>query len=296
MPILFALVGATGIGKSKLSIELAEHYDAEIIGVDSRQIYKDFAIGTAQPSCSDMDKVPHHLVNFLMPTQTYSAGDFCRDVKKILCDTPQKNFILVGGTGLYLQALMLGLPQIPKIDKEVRETLLQECESLGARNMFEMAVEVDPEAMTNVDCNNIQRVIRILEVWKATGCKLSEWQKKRLGGIGEIPVFWLDRNRENLYARIDARVDQMIAAGWMNEIHELSQSVPLDAPAWQSLGYRELLSAKNDAEMQAILADVKKKTRNYAKRQLTWFRWQIKSHSVNLDVIDKPKEYIIGRL
>ena len=131
MPILFALCGPTGVGKSNLSLELAEHYHAEIIGVDSRQIYRGFAIGTAQPAASEMQRVAHHLINFCDPTRAYSAGDFCSDVRALLDANPQKNFILVGGTGLYLQALMLGLPKIPEIDKSVRQTLEADCDKHG---------------------------------------------------------------------------------------------------------------------------------------------------------------------
>ena len=141
--------------------------------------------------------------------------------------------------------------------------------------MYQKAKAVDPEAMEKVEVNNVQRIIRILEVFQLTGRKLSEWQKERVGGIGVLPVFWLSRSRENLYARIDARVDQMMADGWLDEIHELAKTVPLDAPAWQSLGYRELLQAKN-----------------YAKRQLTWFRWQVKSSEIDLDTCPNPLELI----
>lgn len=291
MPILFALVGATGIGKSKLSLDLADMYNAEIIGVDSRQIYEGFAIGTAQPSASDYARVKHHLVNFVSPTQVYSAGSFCTDVKKLLAENPDRNFILVGGTGLYLQSLMLGLPQIPQIDETIRSELEMLAEQ-DSNNLFEMAKRVDPEAMENVGCNNIQRIIRILEVWKGSGRKLSEWQKEREGGIGKLPIFWLQRSRDNLYARINARVDQMMADGWLDEIHELAKTVPLDAPAWQSLGYRELLNAQSPSDISRILEEVKRKTRNYAKRQLTWFRWQVESTGVDLDTESNPAKTI----
>ena len=121
MPILFALVGATGIGKSELSLHLAEHYNAEIIGVDSRQIYKGFRIGTAQPDAASLDRVKHHMVDFLSPCESFSAGGFCDKVKGLLEKRPEQNFILVGGTGLYLQSLMLGLPKIPAVPSEVRQ-------------------------------------------------------------------------------------------------------------------------------------------------------------------------------
>lgn len=292
MPVLFALVGATGIGKSSLSLELAERYGAEIIGVDSRQVYRGFVIGTAQPSLEDQRRVVHHQVNFLDPTSVYSAGVFCSDVRRLLDANPERPYILVGGTGLYLQSLMLGLPKIPKVEESVRAELEDSAKRNGLISLYELAREVDPEAMAGVDSNNAQRIIRILEVWKSTGRKLSLWQKEREGGIGKVSVFWLQRDREKLYGRINARVDQMIADGWMDEVQALAKSVPLDAPAWQSLGYRELLQAKSTSEIAHVIDDVKRKTRNYAKRQLTWFRWQVESTPVDLDITENPADAI----
>lgn len=296
MPILFALVGATGVGKSRLSLELAERFHAEIIGVDSRQIYKGFAIGTAQPSKEDMAQVPHHLINFCEPAKVYSAGDFCSDVQGLLQQNPEKNFVLVGGTGLYLQALTLGLPKIPAIDGSIRESLEKDLQEKGLAEMCALARTVDSEAMDSADENNPHRILRILEVWQGTGRKLSEWKKEREGGIGEIPAFWLTRSRENLYARINARVDQMVQQGWIDEVHELAKSVPLDAPAWQSLGYRELLNARDGASVESVLEEVKKKTRNYAKRQITWFSRQVDSVQVNLDECKMPAQEIADKL
>jgi len=283
MPVLFALCGPTGVGKSKRSLELAERYHAEIIGVDSRQIYRGFAIGTAQPPASEMQKVKHHLINFCEPTRVYSAGDFCNDVRTLLEANQQRNYILVGGTGLYLQALMLGLPKIPAIDGSVRESLEADCEKFGLPWLCDEARKVDPESMEGADENNRHRIVRILEVYRGTDRKLSEWKLERSGGIGNIPVYFLNRNRENLYLRINERVDQMIRDGWLDEIQALSKSVPLDAPAWQSLGYRELLAAKDDSEIRTILDKVKRQTRNYAKRQITWFSRQVNSVQINLD-------------
>ena len=296
MPVLFALCGPTGVGKSKLSLELAEHYRAEIIGVDSRQIYRGFAIGTAQPSVSEMRRVKHHLINFCEPTTVYSAGDFCNDVRGLLEANPQTNFILVGGTGLYLQALMLGLPDIPAIDGGVRESLETDCEKFGLPRLCDEARKVDPESMEGADENNRHRIIRILEVYRGTCRKLSEWKKERSGGIGEIPVYFLNRSRENLYLRINERVDQMIRDGWLNEIQMLSKTVALEAPAWQSLGYRELLNAQGQSEINEILDKVKQQTRNYAKRQITWFSRQVDSVQVNLDECKMPAQEIADKL
>ena len=187
MPILFALVGATGVGKSRLSLELADRFNAEIVGVDSRQIYKGFAIGTAQPPLEDLAHVKHHQVDFLDPRKAYSAGDFCANVKKLMSGNPSQNYILVGGTGLYLQSLMLGLPQLPKIDEAVRKSFEDEALKFGNNSLYQKAKAVDPEAMEKVEVNNVQRIIRILEVFQLTGRKLSEWQKERVGGIGVLP-------------------------------------------------------------------------------------------------------------
>ena len=283
MPIVLALVGATGIGKSELSLQLAEHFDAEIIGVDSRQVYKGFCIGTAQPDAASLHRVKHHMVDFLPPTETFSAGEFCRQVKNLLAENPDRNYILVGGTGLYVQSLFLGLPKIPTVPQAVRENLEALAASEGSDSLYKMACEADPESAQNVNPNNTLRLVRILEVFQATGRKLSDFQKEREGGIGAVPVFWLQRERDILYKRIDARVDQMIKDGWVEEARELSKTVPLTAPAWQSLGYRELLQAKNASEMKNVVEEVKKKTRNYAKRQLTWFRWQLESASIDME-------------
>ena len=282
MPILFAIVGATGTGKSSVAVELAARYGAEIIGVDSRQVYKGFAIGTAQPSCADMEKVKHHMVDFLEPEKVFSAGDFCARTRELLEAHPERKFIAVGGTGLYMQSLMLGLPEIPKVAPEVRTEIENYGRTAGIDSLFKISQETDPEAMVNVDEHNVQRMVRILEVHRATGRKLSDWQKERVGGIGELPVIWLDRPREELYARIDARVDQMMSDGWMQEVLRLAESVPFDAPAWQSLGYRELYAAHTQNEIEFVLNDVKRKTRNYAKRQLTWFRGQMKTIRVDM--------------
>lgn len=294
MPILFAMVGATGIGKSALSLELADRFDAEIIGVDSRQVYKDFCIGTAQPDALSLKRVPHHLVNFLEPEKTFSAGAFCRAVKNLQTENPQKNFILVGGTGLYIQSLFLGLPKIPPVPEEIRNRFEILVEKEGPVSLYQKACAVDPELAETVEPNNTKRLVRILEVFEATGRKLSEFQKEREGGIGNYPVFWLQRDRDVLYDRINARVDQMMRDGWLKEIRELEKTVPLAAPAWQSLGYRELLGAKTPAQVQSVLEDVKRKTRNYAKRQLTWFRWQLDCTPVDME--NKPLECILGSL
>ena len=150
--------------------------------------------------------------------------------------------------------------------------------------------------MEGADENNRHRIVRILEVYRGTGRKLSEWKQERSGGIGNIPVYFLNRNRENLYARINERVDQMVQQGWIDEVQELAKTVPLDAPAWQSLGYRELLNAQDAVSVESVLEEVKKKTRNYAKRQITWFSRQVDPVQVDLDECKTPAQEIVDKL
>jgi tRNA dimethylallyltransferase len=230
----------------------------------------------------------------LPPTETFSAGEFCRQVKNLLDENPDKKYILVGGTGLYVQSLLLGLPNIPAVPPTVRQKFENMAASEGSASLYKMACEVDPGSAANVDPNNAQRLVRILEVFEATGRPLSGYQKEREGGIGAVPVFWLQRERDVLYKRIDSRVNQMIKDGWVEEARELSKVVPLSAPAWQSLGYRELLQAQSASEMAQVIEEVKKKTRNYAKRQLTWFRGQMDSTSIDME--NGPFEAILSNL
>jgi len=283
MPIQFALVGATGVGKTNLSLSLAEKCKAEIICVDSRQLYKDFCIGTAQPTKMEMEKVTHHLVHFLSPEESYSAGQFCKDVRQIIEANPEKNFILVGGTGLYLQSLILGLPQIPTIDEKIKFQLNELLKKEGLMSLCQKAQEVDPVAMERISENDVQRIMRVLEVYMQTGERLSSIRTERLGGFGSIKTFFLDRPRDALYARINQRVEQMIQDGWLEEVALLQIKFSLTAPAWQSLGYKELLEVLNHKKtLSAIIDLIQKETRHFAKRQLTWFNHQIEAEKIDL--------------
>jgi len=275
MPILCALVGATGVGKTELAVLLAKHYDAEIISFDSRQIYTGFCIGTAQPTIEDRKQVVHHFVDFLPPLECYSAGRFCKEVKELLENTSQKKYVLVGGTGMYLQALIEGLPEIPSISENVRATLYARLDREGLDTLYKEACEKDPKAMETILASDKQRILRTLEICTQTGQKFSDIRNNRVGGLGKIETFWLDRPRQVLYANIDERVVRMVAAGWIAEVEALLNTVPIDAPAWQSLGYREwadhLCGKKSFDE---VLMSVQQETRRFAKRQLTWFRHQ----------------------
>jgi tRNA dimethylallyltransferase len=285
MPLLCALVGATGVGKTKLSLSLAKELRAEIISMDSRQIYRDFCIGTAQPSKDALRTIPHHLVDFYPPTESFSVGEFVREVKTLLRKNPETSYILVGGTGMYLQALTEGLAEIPPVSEDVRENCEKMLAEEGLESLFKKVQEVDPDSAQTILPQDRQRLLRALEVSMQTGRKFSEIRNDRKGGVGRVKTFWLDRERTTLYANIDKRVLQMVEDGWKEEVEALLERVPLDAPAWQSLGYKEWISCiQGKMSEKEVIETVQQGTRRYAKRQITWFRHQTVAERVDLDI------------
>lgn len=283
MSIRLALVGPTAVGKTELSLSLSEKLEAEIICLDSRQIYEGFRIGTAQPTFEERNRVKHHLTDFLSPLETFSAGEFLKKVHEILNNT-ERDFILVGGTGLYLQALVEGLPKIPEISEGVRAEVLKMYLDKGLCFCYEKAKNLDAEAMSKISAEDKQRIFRVLEVAIETSRPLSSWQKEREGGLGELPTFFLNRPREILYKRINHRAEKMFENGWVEEVVELSKQVPPEAFAWKSIGYREILEmVKGQISKEECLSVVQQETRRFAKRQLTWFRHQVKATEINLE-------------
>lgn len=283
MPILFALVGPTAIGKTELSLRLAEALGAEVLCMDSRQVYRGFRIGTAQPTTADRARVKHHLTDFLEPEERFSAGSFLKRTKEILALNPGKNFLLVGGTGLYLKALTEGLPEIPEISSKVKAQLRELYEGEGLAKCCRLARSLDPEAMENIRDTDTQRILRVIEVFWASGRKLSEWHGERTGGLGPLPTFFLEQERAGLYEKIDRRTEAMFKAGWPEEAEVLSQKVPPSAPAWNSLGYREILKfLSGELSKTACLELVQRETRHFAKRQITWFKHQTPARQIDV--------------
>jgi len=271
MPLLGAILGATGSGKTELAVLLAQKLGAEIICMDSRQLYKGFRIGTAQPTAGELSAVPHHLVDFLPPESQYNAAEFAKDVKNLLARKPGAKFILVGGTGLYMQALCQGLNPLPPSNPEIRERLKKHYENKEQRELYLDALKANPSIEGKIMQGDSQRLLRILELNSQLSTLNS--QPNRVGGIGSIPSVWLDFPRDELYRRIEQRVIEMLKSGWIEEVAELSKTVPANAPAWQSLGYLELKAALEKNEDPFLIAgEVALKTRRYAKRQITWFK------------------------
>jgi len=262
--IIGAILGATGSGKTELAVLLAQKLGAEIICMDSRQIYRGFRIGTAQPTAEYLSAVPHHLVDFLPPERQYNAAEFAKDVKNILEQKPSAKFILTGGTGLYMQALCQGLSSLPPSNPEVREQLKKHYENKD--ELYMDALKINPNIEGKIMPGDTQRLLRTIELGNAT-------LNPRVGGIGLVPSVWLDFPRGELYKRINERVVEMLKNGWPEEVMELSKNVPLNASAWQSLGYLDLKAALEKNENPNSIAEkVALSSRHYAKRQITWFR------------------------
>ena len=265
------IAGPTGVGKTKISIDLASELNAEIISSDSAQVYKGLNIGTAKITEKEMQGIKHHLIDIVEPISKYSVGNFEKDVNKILNQNPEKNFLLVGGTGLYINSVTNGLSILPEADKKTREYL----STLDNQALFELAIKYDEEATKEIHPNNRVRLERVVEVFLLTGQKFSELSKKNIkNNKFKFLKIVLERDRENLYDRINKRVHQMIERGLKEEVAALlTAGVPENSQAFKGIGYKEMIPVLHGKysleEAEALIA---KNTRHFAKRQLTWYR------------------------
>ncbi len=279
---ILVLTGPTAVGKTDLAIYLAKNLNGEIISADSMQIYKKMDIGTAKPTPTERKKVSHHLLDFLDPRETYSAGDFQRDARHCIEDILKKKHLpqVVGGTGLYIQAVLNGLPPaFDKKDPNLRKRLKEIAEREGRESLHKKLRQCDPQLASRIHPNDIQRTIRGLEVYKMTGQPLSELQKKArtIKLPYQVTGYVLFRPREELYSLIDRRVDQMIEAGLEKEVQKLIEmGCNLTHTSMQGLGYREFYYHLQEGSItkEEAIDLIKKNTRRFAKRQLTWFRNQ----------------------
>lgn len=286
------VVGPTGVGKTDLSISLAERLDAEIVSADSRQIYKYMDIGTAKPSKTQLSAVPHHFIDIKKPDEYYSAGQYGNDARQCIDEifARRKQPMVVGGSGLYIRALVDGLFE-PKIaDREIKIQLQSEVNTKGIAVLYDRLRQLDPATAARLHSTDTQRILRALEVQQIAGRPFSEFLQTKPKPADFAPVFvGLTRERQHLYARIDARVDDMLAMGLLAEVRKLQAlGYSPDLNALQTVGYKEAflhLAGKLTFEEMADL--IKQKTRNYAKRQLTWFRKDRRIRWLNLDEFDQ---------
>jgi tRNA dimethylallyltransferase len=272
------LTGPTGSGKSRLALTLAERLGAEIVSMDSMALYRHMDVGTAKPSAEDRARVPHHLIDVLGPWETASvawwlerAAACCRDI-----ESRGKRALIVGGTPLYLKALLHGLFDGPPADEALRRRLTEEAERDGKEALHDRLAAIDPASAARLHPNDVRRVVRALEVWELTGRPISAWQTQWAAPPDLPPdrCLCLDLPRPELYRRIDDRVEAMFAGGWIEEARALrALGRPLSREATQALGYREVFDHLDGrATLEETVRLVQARSRRFAKRQFTWFR------------------------
>lgn len=271
---LILIVGPTAIGKTKTSIALAKHFSSEIISADSRQFYKEMSLGTAVPSPQDLEEVPHHFIQHLSVNEDYNVGEY--EIESLqLIDQKFKQYdllFLVGGSGLYIDAVVKGLDYFPEVSPEIRKGLQKVFLEKGIHILQEKLKILDSVYYEKVDLNNAHRLIRALEVCIGTGKPYSSFLgKKENERDFKVIKIGLNAEREFLYQRINKRVDQMMADGLLKEAKKLYEKKYLNA--LQTVGYKELFAyLDNEFNLDQAVEEIKKNTRRYAKRQITWLR------------------------
>ena len=277
---LILLAGPTAVGKTESSIALAKVLNGEIISADSMQVYRGLDVGSAKITKEEMQGVPHHLIDILDPREEFHVMAFQSLAREAAEDiwSRGKVPIVTGGTGFYIQALLYGVEFSSDVDQEYRDSLRKLCDEKGPEELHRMLAEVDPETAEKLSANNVKRVIRSLEFYHVNQMPISEhnrMERERTSPY-DFKYFVLTMDREKLYERIGLRVDLMMKAGFLEEVKALKEqgSMPEDT-AMQGIGYKEILHHLNDPEnypLDLAVDDIKKNTRHFAKRQLTWFR------------------------
>lgn len=271
---LIAVTGPTAIGKTAMAIELARHFNCEIISVDSRQFFKEMAIGTAVPNKEELEAAPHHFIQNISVFDEYTVGDFERDAIALLDELYKTNdyAVLVGGSGLYIDAVLKGFDDFPDIDPAVRDEIIANYEIYGITWLQDELEKRDPVHYEKVAKENPQRLMRALEVCIGTGKPYSSFLNIKKNSRRFTPiVIGLDAERETMYNRINQRVDIMVNNGLIEEARALYPHKKLNA--LQTVGYRELFSYfDGEIPLDFAIEEIKKNTRRFAKRQMTWFK------------------------
>ena len=273
------ICGPTGVGKTAIALQLAEKLAGEIISADSRQVYKYMNIGTAKPTSDELTLVPHHLIDIITPDKKFTAGEFVKKADAAVSKIKRNRHIpfVVGGTGFYIKSLLYGLCKIPPIPAEIRNELRQKVEENGAQALYQKLNEVDPISAQKIEPNDGNRIVRALEVYKATGMPISSfWQKDVLEQRYQHFTIFLNEERSILYKKINSRVDKMLQQGLFDEFkHILEVGYTQSDPGMNSLGYKEFFDHINGVQdWHTTVELIKQHMRNYAKRQLTWFNKQ----------------------
>lgn len=282
---IIVIAGPTASGKTALGIAVAERLGAEIISADSMQFYRGMEIGTAAPTAAEQARVKHHFVSCLAPDEEMAAGEFQRRAREVIADLQSagKRAVVVGGSGLYIRALVNGLFEGPARHPGIRERLKAEAAADGNASLLERLRAVDPAyAAILSSANDLIRIVRALEVYESTGTPFSQWHAEHQAELTPLPArfFGLEWERAALYARIDARVEQMIAAGWVNEVRALVDAgYGEHMERLKALGYREIAAhLRGEQSLEEAVANSQMHHRRLAKRQLTWFRRDSRMH------------------
>ena len=278
---IIVVAGSTGSGKSELAISLAEELNGELICSDSMQVYRQMDVGTAKPSLQEQDLIPHHQLDLINPDENYSAGQYARDTSKIIKKIRERGNlpILVGGTGLYYRAFMYGISKIPPVSEKLRKEITGWQQEHGTAYCHNLLQKYDPEGADFIHPNDTSRVLRSLEVVLSTGKSIYSYRLEQPFGDALYPFHAVAFNwdRDNLYQRINKRTLSMLGSGWLAEVEMLLESYSPKLKPMQSIGYREVAQyLQNKIKWYEMVEEIQKRTRQFAKRQLTWFRREAK--------------------
>lgn len=276
IPVI-CVVGPTASGKTALAVELAKKYNGEIVSADSMQIYRGMDIATAKPDSDEMQGIPHHLIGFLPPDETYSVAQFTEDAARVIRDIDSRGKIpiIAGGTGLYVDSLLNNIAfSESNADEALREKLKEKARREGVNSLVEELREFDPESADRIEPNNVKRVIRAIEIYRTTGITMTEHNIRSRSiesPYSAVKIGLKTHDRQFLYDRINVRVDIMVQKGLIEEAKNVL-SQPCSMTARKAIGYKELVPYLNgEKTLDEALEELKKQTRRYAKRQLTWF-------------------------
>ena len=292
-PKVIVIGGPTASGKTKLGIELAKKINGEIVSADSMQIYKEMDIGTAKPDIEEMQGIKHYMIDFINPDESYSVADYKRDAKNAIKEILEKGKvpIVVGGTGLYIDSLIYEIEYLDiKTDMNYRKKLEERAEKEGLEILYNEAMAIDKDATELISRNDKKRILRILEIYHQTGKTKTELDKNsRKEPEYDYKMFAIDMERDILYERINKRVDLMIENGLIAEVENVYKKYKKFPTSMQALGYKEVvLYLENKIAKDEMIEMIKRETRRYAKRQLTWFRKNKQTIWINgLDEVEK---------
>jgi len=297
--VLLCILGPTAVGKTELALRIAMRIGGEIVSVDSRQIYCQMDIGTAKPGSEQLKLVPHHAINCVMPDQPFSVADYQKVADEAVHQIHQRGKVpmLVGGSGLYFRTVVDGLFDGPQADTEFRQKLQREAGESGVQSLYERLKALDPEAADSIHHNDLMRIARALEVYEKTGKRISDLQQQWDSGEPRYRfiAFGLNRPRDELYKRIEARVDRMIAEGLLDEVCSLSKKYSRELLSMNCPGYKELLGyLDGQYSLDEAVRLIKQNSRRFAKRQLTWFKKDKRIRWIDLSTCPSPEDTIIG--